>query len=313
LTPLIQWAGRRFPIERSRWQRGVLMHLLIFAGVSCLNMAVFTALYMSIKPFDVLQSALPFTHQYYEKLLARFPLDFLIYSAILGLGYAFDYYEKYRERETRAIQLETQLAQAQLETLKMQLQPHFLFNTLHAISSLVRDQKNKVAVQMIVGLSGLLRHSLENIGRQEVTLREELEFLELYLDIQQMRFSDRLKIEMNVEPEALDAAVPNLILQPIVENAIRHGIGPRVAGGMIELSARNENGILEIKVRDDGQGLQQGWLWQKAGGIGLTNTKARLEQLYGAEHRFHVRNRSGGGVEALLAFPFRPAINGHHE
>jgi two-component system, LytTR family, sensor kinase len=312
LTPLILWAGRRFPIERIRWRRGVLMHLPIFAVVSSLNVAIFTALYISMRPFDVYQNVTtPFSHQYYEKLLSRFPLDFLIYSAILGLGYAFDYYEKYRERETRATQLETQLAQAQLETLKMQLQPHFLFNTLNAISSLVRDQENKVAVSMIAGLSGLLRHSLENIGKHEVSLREELEFLELYLDIQQMRFSDRLKIEMDVEPETLDAAVPNLILQPLVENAIRHGISPRISGGLIQLSTRNDNGLLKIRVMDDGQGLKREWRLEEAGGIGLANTKARLEQLYGDEHRFYVRNRAGGGVEACLAFPFRPAENGH--
>jgi sensor histidine kinase YesM len=312
LTPLILWAGRHFPIERARWKRGVLMHLPIFAVVSSLNITTFTALYISMRPFDVYQNVTtPFSHQYFEKMMGRFPLDFLIYSAILGVGYALDYYDKYRERETRAAQLESQLAQAQLETLKMQLQPHFLFNTLHAISSLVRGEENKAAVSMIAGLSGLLRHSLENIGRQEVSLREELEFLELYLDIQQMRFSDRLKVEMEVEPETLDAAVPNLILQPLVENAIRHGISPRVAGGLIQLSTRNQNGILEIKVADDGQGLKHEWRPEESTGIGLSNTKARLEQLYGAEHRFYIRNREGGGVEALLAFPFRPAENGH--
>jgi sensor histidine kinase YesM len=312
LTPLILWAGRRFPIERARWKRGVLMHLPIYAVVSSLNIIIFTALYIGMRPFDVYQNVTtPFSHQYFEKMMARFPLDFLIYSAILGIGYALDYYDKYRERETRAAQLEAQLAQAQLETLKMQLQPHFLFNTLHAISTLVRDEKNRAAVSMIAGLSGLLRHSLENIGRQEVSLREELEFLELYLDIQQMRFSDRLKVEMEVEPETLDAAVPNLILQPLVENAIRHGISPRVEGGLIQLSTRNENGILEIKVADDGQGLKREWSLEESTGIGLSNTKARLEQLYGAEHRFQIRNRAGGGVEALLAFPFRPAENGH--
>lgn len=312
LTPLILWAGRRFPIERARWKRSVLKHLPIFAVVSSLNITIFTALYISMRPFDVYQNVTtPFSHQYFEKMMARFPLDFLIYSAILGIGYALDYYDKYRERKTRAAQLETQLAQAQLETLKMQLQPHFLFNTLHAISSLVRDEKNRAAVSMIAGLSGLLRHSLENIGRQEVSLREELEFLELYLDIQQMRFSDRLKVEMEIEPETLDAVVPNLILQPLVENAIRHGISPRVSGGLIQLSTRNENGILEIRVEDDGQGLKREWRREESTGIGLSNTKARLEQLYGAEHRFHIRNREGGGVEALLAFPFRPAENGH--
>jgi two-component system, LytTR family, sensor kinase len=312
LTPLILWAGRRFPVERARWKRGVLMHLPIFAVVSSLNIAIFMALYISMRPFDVYQTVTtPFLHQYYEKLLSRFPLDFLIYSAILGVGYALDYYDKYREGKSHAEQLESQLAQAELQALKMQLHPHFLFNTLHAISSLVREQNNKVAVSMIAGLSGLLRYSLENIGRQEVSLREELEFLELYLDIQQMRFSDRLKIQMNIEPDTLDAAVPNLILQPLVENAIRHGISPRLAGGLIELSTRNENGILEIRVTDDGEGLQHEWRAESSGGIGLANTKARLEQLYGAEHRFHVRNRAGGGVEALLAFPLRTATNGH--
>jgi two-component system, LytTR family, sensor kinase len=311
LTPLILWAGRRFPIERARLERGVLLHLPIFALVSSINIAAYTALYVSVRPYDVFHSTAPFWHQYYEKLLARFPLDFLIYSAILGVGYALDYYDKYREREWRAAQLEAQLAQAQLETLKMQLHPHFLFNTLHAISSLVREQKNKSAVDMIAGLSGLLRHAIETSRKQEVSLREELEFLELYLDIQQMRFSDRLKVEMSIEPATLDAAVPNLILQPLVENAIRHGIAPRVAGGLIQISTRRENGLLEIRVADDGEGLKGEWRLEDAGGIGLANTRARLEQLYGAEHRFYVGNRDHGGVEALLAFPFRPAKNGH--
>jgi two-component system LytT family sensor kinase len=316
LTPLILWAGRRFPIERATWKRGVIEHLPIFAVVSCINVVVYTVLYNSIQPFDVWQDmTVPLSHQYFERLTSHFPLDFLIYSAILVVGYALDYYDKYRERDIRAAQLESQLAQAQLETLKMQLHPHFLFNTLHAISSLVRDSKDKAAVNMIAGLSGLLRHSLENIGKQEVSLREELEFLELYLDIQQMRFSDRLKIQMDVAPETLDAAVPNLILQPIVENAIRHGIAPRVEGGLVRLSTRNENGILKIKVEDDGAGLREEWWLSESEGIGLANTRARLLQLYGAEHRFSIRNRTEGrGVEALLAFPFHRAENGNgHE
>jgi two-component system, LytTR family, sensor kinase len=310
LTPLILWAGRRFPIERSRWWRGVLAHLPIFVVVSAANIAACVAILMTLRPYDVWSSTQPFWAQYYGKLYARFPQDFLVYSAILGVGYAFDYYYKYREREFRAAQLESQLAYAQLETLKMQLHPHFLFNTLHAISSLVRDQKNKAAVSMIAGLSDLLRHALETSGKQEVSLREELEFLELYLDIQQMRFPDRLKIEMRIEPETLDAAVPNLILQPLVENAIRHGIAPRIDGGLVSLQARHENGILEIKVTDDGQGLSQDWRLENSEGIGLANTRARLEQLYGAEHRFEVRNCRSGGCEATLRFPFLPFTSG---
>jgi hypothetical protein len=183
MTPFILWAGRRFPIERGSLKRGILTHLPIFAVVSSLNVVFYTALYIFVRPYDVLQSTAPFSHQYYEKLVARFPLDFIIYCAILGVGYAFDYYGKYREREGRAAQLEAQLAQAQLETLKMQLHPHFLFNTLNAISGLVRDRRERAAVSMIAGLSDLLRHALKSSGRHEVSLREELEFLELYLDI----------------------------------------------------------------------------------------------------------------------------------
>jgi len=187
----------------------------------------------------------------------------------------------------------------------MQLHPHFLFNTLNAIAGLVRDRKDKAAVQMIAGLSDLLRHTLENSGKQEVPLREELDFLELYLDIQQMRFSDRLTVRMEVAPETLNARVPNLILQPLVENAIRHGVAARVSAGEVYISARRENGALELKVADDGPGLKRGWRIEDAGGIGLSNTRERLAQLYGKEHRFEVRNREGGGVEAALLIPWR--------
>ncbi len=311
MTVGILLAGRRFPIERARWWRGVLAHLPIFAVVSLLNSLIQTALYLYIRPYDVWTETEPFWTLYSDRLIYRFPLDFLIYGSILGFGYAFEYYEKYREREFRAAQLEGQLAQSQLETLKMQLHPHFLFNTLHAISSLVRDQKNKTAVSMIAGLSDLLRHALENSGKQEVPLREELEFLELYLDIQQMRFSDRLKVEMEIEPESLDAAVPNLILQPLVENAIRHGIAPRVGGGLISLTARCDDGLLEIKITDDGPGLATGWSLAECEGIGLANTRARLAQLYGTDHLFDVRNRAEGGTIAHLKLPFRLSLNGH--
>src|SRR5205085_2896186 len=145
---------------------------------------------------------------------SMFHLELLIYGATLGLNYAFSYYARFREREARAAQLEAQLTQAQLQALKMQLHPHFLFNTLNGIAGLVRDQRNRAAVEMLAGLSDLLRYTLENAGRQEVPLSEELDFLELYLNIQQMRFPDRLNVELRVEPDALRALVPNLLLQP---------------------------------------------------------------------------------------------------
>jgi LytS/YehU family sensor histidine kinase len=242
---------------------------------------------------------------FWGKLTSQLHISVLIYGTILGVGYAFNYYVKFREREARASQLEAQLAQAQLHALKMQLHPHFLFNTLNGISGLVRDGSNKAAVRMIAGLSDLLRHTLDTEAQQEVPLRRELEFLELYLDIQQMRFPDRLRVRMEVAPETLDAQVPNLILQPLVENAVRHGIAPRAAPGTVGISARRDDSLLEIKVYDDGPGLRPNTRTGEGGGIGLANTRARLAQLYGTGHRFDVRDRPEGGVEATLVVPFR--------
>jgi LytS/YehU family sensor histidine kinase len=203
----------------------------------------------------------------------------------------------------RASQLEAQLAQAQLQMLKMQLQPHFLFNTLNGITGLVRDNDNAAAVQMLVGLSDLLRQTLDNAGKQEVRLSEELEWLELYLKLQQIRFSDRLHVTINAAPETLDALVPNLITQPLVENAIRHGVGPRVAPGSVSLSAQRVNSRLELSVCDDGVGLPAGWKLPNSKGVGLLNTEARLRQLYGPDFALDVRNRKGGAVEVLVTIP----------
>src|SRR4030095_1156198 len=167
------------------------------------------------------------------------PFASLFYGSILGIASAVDYYRQFRERQLRASQLEAQLAQAEVQMLKMQLHPHFLFNTLNGITGLVRDNDNAAAVEMLVGLSDLLRQTLDNAGKQEVRLGEELEWLELYLKLQQIRFSDRLQVSIKAAPETLDALVPNLITQPLVENAIRHGIGPRVAPGSVSLTAQS--------------------------------------------------------------------------
>ena len=305
LTPLILWLGKRFPLERHSWKRSLPVHVAastILAAVHSLQVSLSTVWF---RPFDEMMKARPFWTGYWSRFLEEYHLELIAYGMIIGVGYAFDYYARYREREFRAAQLESQLAQAQLQALKMQLHPHFLFNTLNAIAGLVRDRKDKAAVQMLAGLSDLLRHTLENAGKQEIPLREELDFLELYLDIQQMRFSDRLKVQMEVAPETLNARVPNLILQPLVENAIRHGIAARVSSGLIAVSARLVNGLLQLKVADDGPGLKRDWRMEDGAGIGLSNTRERLNQLYGREHRFEVRNREGGGVEATLVIPWR--------
>jgi len=187
----------------------------------------------------------------------------------------------------------------------MQLHPHFLFNTLNGIAGLVRDNKNEAAVNMLVGLSDLLRHALEYSDQQEVELKDELAFTKLYLNIQQMRFSDRLQINTNIEPAVLTAMVPNLLLQPLLENALRHGLARTVEAGWIEISAKHQNGSLLITVSDNGAGLPDHWQLQGSTGIGLANTVARLQQLYGEHHRFDIHNREEGGVEVEVVLPFR--------
>jgi two-component sensor histidine kinase len=304
-TPLILGLGEHFPVERSSWKRNLPVHIVASSILAAIHSIIVVLSTIIIKPYDAMTDSRPFREMFWGRFAGEFHLELIVYGMIVGVGYAFDYYRRYREREFRATQLEAQLAQAQLQALKMQLHPHFLFNTLNGISGLIRDQKNKAAVSMIAGLSDLLRHTLENAGKQEVPLREELDFLELYLDIQQMRFSDRLEVQMLIAPETLNARVPNLILQPLVENAIRHGVARRVSSGLVAVSARRENGLLQLKVYDDGPGLKKGWRMEDSSGIGLSNTRERLHQLYGTEHCFDVRNREEGGVEATLLIPLR--------
>jgi two-component system LytT family sensor kinase len=187
----------------------------------------------------------------------------------------------------------------------MQLHPHFLFNTLNGIVGLVRDNKNQTAVAMLVGLSDLLRHTLEYSSKQEVELRHELNFIKLYLSIQQMRFSDRLRIQYDIHPETTLAMVPNLILQPLTENALRHGIASSADSGMIGISSALQNGHLRLTVYDDGAGLPDDWQMKSSAGIGLANTAARLQQLYDDNHQFDIRNRPAGGVEVVIVIPLR--------
>ncbi len=289
LFPLMLWLARRFALEPENWKRRFLAHFPLSVLLSLLKMMTEFSLRRMLAPNHARRFAI------FELSNATFT-----YWAIVGVVYAFDYYRKYRAHQLKASQLETQLAQAQLEALKMQLQPHFLFNTLHAISSLMhRDVE--AADKMLARLSDLLRLTLENAGAQEVTLRQELEFLERYLEIEQTRFRDRLQVRMEIEPETLDARVPNLILQPLVENAIRHGIAARAAASSIEIRAIRADGSLHLQVRDDGPGLQA----EIKEGVGLTNTRARLQQLYGAAQRFELSNANDGGLLVSLTLPLR--------
>jgi LytS/YehU family sensor histidine kinase len=229
-------------------------------------------------------------------------VNVFVYFMIVAIYNAFAYYHMYHREKSAISDLEARLAEAELSALKMQLQPHFLFNTLNAISVLMTEDIEK-ANQMLVRLSELLRVTLESSGRQQVSLKQELDFLERYLGIERIRFSDRLSVHIDVEPETLDACVPNLILQPLVENAIRHGIAPRAEGGRLDVRARRRNGKLELEIHDDGPGMEQGHA-EPRNGIGLANCRARLAQLYGDDQGFEYGPPPDGGFSVVLTLPF---------
>jgi anti-sigma regulatory factor (Ser/Thr protein kinase) len=306
LTPAIVWLARQYSLVGEAWKRNLIVHLPAFLFFSVLHSAVATAVTLWIKPFDNMgDSPKTFWPRFVSRVPGSFGSDLLIYGGVVGIFYAIDYYRKYREREFQASRLEAQLAQAQLDSLRMQLHPHFLFNTLNSIVGLVRDNKNGAAVNMLVGLSDLLRHTLEYSSRHEVELREEINFIKLYLSIQEIRFSDRLRIEIDIDPRTTKALVPNLILQPLTENALRHGIARSANSGLVGISSAVTNGHLRLTVYDEGAGLPDDWQLKGSAGIGLANTIARLQQLYDDDQQFDIRNRDGGGVEVVIVMPFK--------
>jgi two-component sensor histidine kinase len=301
LTPGMLYLARRFPFTRGGWLRPLVIHSLA-AVASSFIATLFYVLLRKLILWNDPASASP-VGTYKKLIIGELHSGILIYGSVIGISYALGYYRKYRDRELKAAQLESQLAQAQLDALRKQLQPHFLFNTLNTVSILI-DEDTKAARNMLVRLSDLLRVTLDRARAHEVSLRQELEFIEGYLEIERTRFQDRLNVRMDIDPKTLDARVPDLILQPIVENAIRHGVAPRAAAGLIEIRARRLNGSLRLEVRDNGQGLPDGE--NKAGkiGVGIANTRARLAQLYGADHSFEMRNVAGGGLLVNIAIPY---------
>ena len=227
----------------------------------------------------------------------------MTYWAIAGLSHAVLYYRESRDRAIRASQLETRLIAAQMAALRQQLQPHFLFNTLHAISALMhRDVE--AADRTLMKLSDLLRMTLEHVGHQEIPLHAELDFLSKYLDIEQTRFADRLVVRFDIEPETLDTLVPTLLLQPLVENAIKHGVSRKNGPGHVDIRARRDHDKLWIEVRDDGLGLSETALDALQKGIGVSTTRARLQHQFGADYRFEF-HRLEEGVAVVVALPWR--------
>ncbi len=309
LTPAILWLGRRFPIERGDWLRQAGLQLMLSAGFSAVELILEDLLYSGMHLFP--SDTSDFRVVIARSLVRGFHGGILNYWIVLGLQWGVLYYHRYRERsqevlqmQLRASELQSQLVSAQLNALKMQLQPHFLFNTLNAITVLVRQQRSRDAEQMLGHLGDLLRGVLEDVDAQEVSLRRELEYLQLYLSIEQVRFADRLRVEIAADPATQEASVPQLILQPLVENAIRHGIGRSSSAGRILIRATTIEGRVEVRVEDDGPGLSPGSSGEDQG-IGLANTRARLRQLYGEDATLEIENGNDRGAIVIMRFPFR--------
>jgi sensor histidine kinase YesM len=298
-TPFVLWMARTFRIERSNWRSRLAIHF----GVSlALNILLLTTHFLIFMLIVGRGSSISFlgTVAYVLYNLDRW---MLVYWTILLISHALNYYHSYRQGQLQASQLRTQLVQAQLEALKMQVHPHFLFNTLHSISALL-TKDTEAARKMITRLGDFLRLTLENGGSSEVSLRQEMEFLNSYLEIERIRFQDRLTTEIHVDPQVLDVQVPNLILQPIVENAMRHAIA-NSNNGRIEITATPRNGMLQIQVKDNGPGLNvESKVFTRTGkGVGLANTRARLQHLYGPSHKFELTNSSAGGLVVTFEIP----------
>jgi hypothetical protein len=304
LSPLLIALARHYPFELKRWKSRLAVLLVATVAVSLTKVGLDVLFERLVPPqFQMTRRTLSDWQLFSIFFNARFVNYMLVYWAVLGLTQTFDFYRKFRDRELRASQLEAQLAQAQLQMLKMQLHPHFLFNTLHAISALMH-QDIDVADRMIARLGELLRATLESVGTHRVPLAQELEFIKPYLEIEQARLGPRLAVRLEVEPAATGALVPNLLLQPLVENAIRHGIGPRLAGGRIEIRANRKGSRLSLRISDNGKGLSSNY----KEGVGVTNTRARLDKLYApAGHHFTLENRAGGGVTVTVDLPFEEA------
>jgi sensor histidine kinase YesM len=278
------------------------MHALGVLGFTLTHALItITARVFIMQGFD--GRALDWWMSFRELFFLNFDWEMMTYWAIIGLSHAIDFHRESQERELASAQLETRLAEAQLQALQRQLHPHFLFNTLHTISALMH-RDTEAADAMLARLSDLLRLTLDRIGTQQVALKDELDFVQKYLDIERTRFAERLQVSTEIEPETLDAAVPNLVLQPLVENALRHGLAPKVGGGRVEIVARRLGDELQLVVRDNGAGLSTDAQNAFESGVGLSNTRSRLQHLSAGRHRFEFHTPPGGGLAVTIQIPF---------
>ena len=318
LTPVLLWTARNKPLGSGAPRANTLWHVGMMIGVSLVQVPAADALqYLGATSHGLFP---PGDHVAFARQVYRSSFPALVitawwkYAVFMGLYYAFAYHRRFREREVVAAQLEAQLATAHLQALRMQLNPHFLFNALHSAAMLTMIDP-EAAHRVLVQLSALLRTTLDRSSSAEVPLEEEIDFLDRYLAIERIRFQDRLQVEIRADDDALAGAVPNLILQPLVENAVRHGIARRTDARRLTIRGARENGSLVLEVEDDGPGLPGGWTLARSdagGGVGLTNVRSRLERMYGEQGRLELltptseNGQPGHGVLARVTIPYRP-------
>ena len=299
LAPFILMLRTRVPLRSGHWIGGISFHILF----SFIVMATYYLGRVEANALLLDYSHGGFWRTAYTDFYGHNLVDMAYYWAVIAYGYGSELQRKYRNEELRAAQLESRLIEAELKALREQLKPHFLFNTLNTISVLVRDGKSDLAVTLLARLGSLLRLALDGNKDNESTLRAEMEFLERYIEIQKARFPDRLTVDVAVEETALGVPVPWLILQPIVENAILHGIAPKAGPGRLEILGRVEGQSLHLEVRDDGRGLPEGVTVVE--GTGLSNTRERLTKIYGEAGRLTLTRRPAGGVAVKIVVPCR--------
>ena len=301
-TPLLTGLARRYPIVRRISLRTIAVHLAAFAAISLVYSAWSALLQSLFNPWGnkkwptfVDTWAMTLTYQAFTFLIA--------YALILTVTYLVDTRENITRQMAESARLNEELSKAQLAALRRQLEPHFMYNTLNSIAGLVRDERGDAAVSMIVGLSEFLRRSSEDSHRSQVTLTEEVEYLQRYLDIQKVRFGERLQVSVNIPVELLSAQVPNLLLQPLVENAIKHGIAKRVAGGAVRVSGARQSGSLCLSVYNDCPKLLPDWEATHPG-VGIGNLRTRLQILYGDKSGLQLKRTDADGVEVVVTLPF---------
>lgn len=302
LTPFIFYTGKRFRVDRKTRFLGLLYHLPASIVLVSLNIFLYALIVIVINDpsWSVDMSSLMGT--FALLLVNQFEWYFLIYWAIIIVGYAFEYYQKMKQNEIDSLQLESRLIKAQLQALKMQLHPHFLFNTLNTISAQIRFDEKRAAISMLAGLSDLLRRTLQQRDKQLLPLHEEIAFIKQYLDIEQIRFKQNLDLHISIEPATEKIEVPGFLLQPLVENAIYHGLTKKIGAQVLEISTRFAGQKLVIEIYNEGPALPANFDPGLSGGIGLSSTIERLQQLYSKGHEFELFN-DRDGVRCRIVIP----------